>query len=53
MLDPRNPFAAPHPTGFDGLETFDPYDPGGVSTNASFYIPGCDPGTSNTNCFCA
>ena len=54
MLSPHNPFA-PQPTGFEDLVTFDPYGPGGISTNAAFYIPGCgdpDP-TINTNCGCA
>lgn len=51
MLDPRNPFA-PQPTGFEDLVTFDPYGPGGIATSAAFYIPGCEPGGINTNCYC-
>ena len=52
MLNPSNPFAsAPH-TPFGGLETFDPYGPGGIPTTASFYNSDCDPGGINTNCGC-
>ena len=51
MLDPRNPFA-PQPTGFEGLETFDPYG-GGIATSASFYNSDCDPGGININCGCS
>ncbi len=53
MLDPNNPFAAPQPHSIEGLETFDPFGGSTISTNAAFYIPGCDPGTTNINCFCA
>jgi hypothetical protein len=52
MLDPNNPFASPQPTGFEGLETFDPFGGTGISTSASFYAPGCGPGTTNENCYC-
>lgn len=52
MLSSTNPFASAQPTGFGGLETFDPYGGTTIATDAAFYGGDpCGPGT-NLNCGC-